>query len=171
MNPDTRQLVARAYTVLTRLSKDGDTALRHAAHIEHAIGFARPAVDAPVQGGDTTSVVERALHDPELANATALRNALARYATVTEELDRALTRILPTRIADRHPPGSGACSCCTRWVSGSATDRIRRGLCETCRQAVRRMVATDPNLETSAAVARRRRALATDQPADLEPAT
>jgi hypothetical protein len=171
MNPTTQQIVARAYTVLTRLSKDGDAALRQAAYIEHSIGFTRPSVDAPVQGGDTTSVVERAMNDPELANATALRRSLTRYASVVEELDRALTGVLPAHNTDRHPPGSGACSCCTRWVSGSATDRIRRGLCETCRQAVRRMVANDPNLETSAAVSRRRRALATTPAADLEPHT
>lgn len=160
MTPETRHLVTRSYTVLTRLSKDGDAALRHASFIEHGIGFARPSVDAPVKGGDRTSVVERSLNDPELTAATNLRHAWRHYANAVDTLDRALAAIVPTAPADRLPPGSGACGCCTRWVSGSSTDRIRRGLCEACRQAVRRMTASDPNLETSAAIARRRRALA-----------
>lgn len=54
--------------------------------------------------------------------------------------------------------GSGACQACDRWVSGSAVDRLRAGLCGACYAAWRRWARTAPDpADRLAFVAWRRR--------------
>jgi hypothetical protein len=40
--------------------------------------------------------------------------------------------------AEAEPPGAGHCQRCDRWVSGSASDRVKSGWCERCYKAWQR---------------------------------
>lgn len=165
--PDPYRIAQHARRTAHRLATDGDLATRHARDAEEAIGYSRPNLDGGnVAGGDRTSIVERAAANRDRTNAAAWWAALERLERTLTDLDTALAAILPATPPEPLPLGAGYCGCCSRWVSGSATDRLRAGLCDACRQAVRRLTDRDPTLDRGAAIARRRRALADDQPAD-----
>jgi len=141
-----------------KLARQGPTVQRHADLITDSIGFVRPSTDASVSGSRGASVVERTAVDQELIYVRQWEQALHQLARALHAVDQAMApgRLLPTSSADHIPAGAGTCLSCSRWVSGAETDRLRSGLCDACRVAVRRMMAADPNLERAAAVARRR---------------
>ncbi len=163
-HPDPHTLARHAQQTAHRLLTDGDTATRYAQLAEEGVGYTRPNLNASVAGGDRTSVVERAANSRERSTAAAWWTALDRLTRALTDLDHALAELLPTTPPEPLPLGAGYCGCCTRWVSGSTTDRLRAGLCDACRQAVRRMTATDTTLDRGAAIARRRRTLTTENP-------
>jgi hypothetical protein len=160
-HPDPTTLAHHAQQTAHRLLTNGDTATRYAQLAEAGIGYTRPNLNASVAGGDRTSVVERAAASHERATATAWWNALDRLTRALTELEHAMNALLPKTPTphDTPPVGAGHCGCCTRWVSGSTTDRLRSGLCDACRQAVRRITQNDPTIDRGAAIARRRRTL------------
>ena len=47
--------------------------------------------------------------------------------------------------ADADPPGAGCCARCDTWVPGTASARIRSGLCGACYQAWRRAGHPEPS--------------------------
>lgn len=141
-----------------KLARQGPTVQRHADLITESIGFVRPSTDASVSGSRGASVVERTAVDQELVYVRQWEQALHQLARALHAVDQAMApgRLLPTSTAEHIPAGAGTCLSCSRWVSGAETDRLRSGLCDACRVAVRRMMAADPKLERAAAVARRR---------------
>jgi hypothetical protein len=59
----------------------------------------------------------------------------------------------------KHSLSGGDCHACGRYCSGSATDRLRAGLCNACRMAWQRAHAVDSRLERGDWLLARRRAL------------
>jgi hypothetical protein len=157
-NLNNQQLIIVAEYVIKRMGQLAHQADTEAEAITGSIGFVGTSTDSAVSGGSTSSIVERTAASKELGAVRQWEKAKLKLARALQEIDGALTALVPADAADWTPPGSGNCQACERWVSGSAGDRIRAGLCEACRVAVRRMMATDPSLERAAAVARRRSA-------------
>lgn len=169
----TQQLTIVTRYVLRRLEREGSKADTHASLIARTSGYAgNSSFEAPVAGGDNSSVVERGLTDQELAHVRRWDEARRKLALALEAIDHALTGLLPPEQAPELPAGAGSCACCARWVSGSANDRLRSGLCDACRQSVQRMCHHDPTMDRGAAIARRRSQLASEPVGDVgTPAT
>jgi hypothetical protein len=72
-----------------------------------------------------------------------------------------------------HTNTNGAwCLACTRWVPGTAEDRIRSGFCNACRVAWNRLASTDPHADRASFIRNRPKHTGpTARPAPIDPAT
>jgi uncharacterized membrane protein YccC len=159
MNYNTEQLAVVAEYVLRRMQRLAEQADREARAVESSIGFVGTSTDAAVSGGTRSSVVERTAAGRDMATVRQWAQAKQRLARALGEIDRALTELLPADAAEWQPPGSGQCGACSRWVAGSASDRLRSGMCDACRTWVRRVQAEE-HIERGDAISARRRMLA-----------
>jgi hypothetical protein len=155
---NTTQLLLVTDYVTRRMRRLAPQADIEADHTTSSIGFVGTSTDAAVSGGSPSSIVERTAASKELAAVRRWEQAKQRWARAVQEMDHAITALVPADEADWQPPGSGECQACSRWVSGSATDRIRSGLCDACRKWVRRTMERD-QVERGEAMLQRRRSL------------
>lgn len=153
---NTRQLILVANHVLRRLAREGDQADRQAHFTATSVGFVRPSTDASVSGSRSSSVVERTAASRELADVRRWEEAKQRLAWALAAVDQAITNLVPADEAEWHQPGSGTCVACDRWVSGAEGDRIRSGMCDSCRSWVRREMDRTAGERGDAINARRR---------------
>ena len=161
---NTSQLLLVTEYVIRRMRKLAAQADIEADHVTTSIGFVGTSTDAAVSGGSPSSVVERTAASKDLLAVRRWQKAKTQWARAVQEMDHALTNLVPADEAEWQPPGSGECQACSRWVSGSAADRIRSGLCDACRKWVRRTMERD-RIERGEAMLQRRRAL---QQVDLD---
>lgn len=95
----------------------------------------------PVTGVEATAIanVEHTRMDRDVVLDSAMEafvhllEAVNHLGAVTARLD-ALDRV-STPKGRSETGGAGTCAACSRWVAGSASDRIRSGYCDACRKA------------------------------------